>query len=822
MPLQYQPFVSLYTDPGIKEISQDLKTRYYENLKAKDALAKSLDDMVALSPDEETKNKIRSEVDTQLEEIAKTPDLENKGFQIYDAVKSFDKKYSQVKKQYDASMAELQELEKKKEEGTDPEYYDLVKANWFKNYKGVQFDEKGRVIQGTTFKAPTYYNSVDINEKLLKQLGILSPEETKADVESFELSPDGTTYVAKKGNSQTSISLDRVRDAYNAILQTPDIDRYINDKVDKRYSLMEGIDSKTNLLQQYNNAIETSNIEYQKEIEKNNQTLTENLSYGDKAQLETRNKQLQEVIDSNNLKKKTNLGFMQQLTEGKEGDAETHIKSLLKESELSPYKQYGDAKAYNSEAYSTGIDQTYKNAKMQEALDANKWLMDNPEFKAQGIVTAAQWGGIDTKAKKENIAMYQQTAKELQKALDDEVAAIEAQKAEGVKPENIVRTLSPELIKNYEATIQRAKNNAQDVQIQIDAAIEKSVTEKDIKDLLGPTVYAALKQLYPSATTKQAFISKTLDTFDREGDQDYAEFSNKYIEMFGQEAYTELMKSAVNVNRDNIVLGSGTVPGTSNVNQEVLTAGMGSYANNLLNKVNTFIEDKVDPTYMEIKESPMFDYGAQTSVSKDAVEVRRLTTAMNKYFTDKPIGENLKITIQGSPGDAIGNTEFNDAGIAELTGKDLAGYTVKKFGYNPMVGERGMFQVELTKGGEQGSNIVASIDAQQLSGTEIDKAVNRPEVSVARLINKLNPRDVDAQPRARTIRVYDAEGNIVKDRTIEVHVRTGETGNPEVALGYNINGKLKLDPFTPMDSDVIQKAFTIKHANGNPIYELLD
>lgn len=25
MPLQYQPFVSLYTDPGIKEISQDLK-----------------------------------------------------------------------------------------------------------------------------------------------------------------------------------------------------------------------------------------------------------------------------------------------------------------------------------------------------------------------------------------------------------------------------------------------------------------------------------------------------------------------------------------------------------------------------------------------------------------------------------------------------------------------------------------------------------------------------------------------------------------------------------------------------------------------------
>jgi hypothetical protein len=69
MPLQYQPFVSLYTDPGIKEISQDLKTRYYENLKAKDALAKSLDDMVALSPDEETKNKFRKFRDLYLNEF---------------------------------------------------------------------------------------------------------------------------------------------------------------------------------------------------------------------------------------------------------------------------------------------------------------------------------------------------------------------------------------------------------------------------------------------------------------------------------------------------------------------------------------------------------------------------------------------------------------------------------------------------------------------------------------------------------------------------------------------------------------------------------
>jgi hypothetical protein len=823
MPLQYQPFVSLYTDPGIKEISQDLKTRYYENLKAKDALAKSLDEMVALSPDEETKNKIRSEVDTQLEEIAKTPDLENKGFQIYDAVKSFDKKYTQVKKQYDASMAELKELEKKKEEGkVEPEYYDLVKANWFKNYKGVQFDEKGRLVQGTTFKAPTYYNSVDINEKLLKQLGILSPEENKSDVESFELSPDGTSYIAKKGNSQTSISLDRVRDAYNAILQTPDIDRYINDKVDKRYSLMEGIDSKTNLLQEYNNSIEASNIEYQKEIEKNNQVLTGDLSYGDKTQLENRNKQLQEVINSNDLKKKTNLGFIQQLTEGKEGDSETHIKSLLKDSELSPYKQYGDAKAYNSQAYSTGIDQTYKNARMQEALDANKWLMDNPEFKAQGTVTAAQWGGIDTKAKKENIAMYQQTAKELQKVLDDEVAAIEEQKAKGVKPENIVRTLSPELIKSYESKIQGVKNSAQDVQNQIDSTINKFITEKEIKEILPSTVYTTLKTMYPNSTSKTQFLNKILDTFDNKGDQDFMEFSSKFVEMFGKDAYNQLMNSTVEIKSSNIVMGGSSIAGTSNVNQEVLSSGMGDFSNSILTKVNSFISDKIDPKYQEIKESPMFDYGAQTSVSKDAVEVRRLTTAMNKYFTDKPIGENLKITVQGPAGDDIGNTEFNDAGIAELTGKDLAGYTVKKFGYNPMVGERGMFQVELTKGGEQGSNIVASIDAQQLSGTEIDKAVNRPEVSIARLINKLNPRDVDSQPRVRTIRVYDSEGNIVKDRTIEVHVRTGETDKPEVALGYNINGKLQLDPFRPMDSDAIQKAFTVKHANGNPIYELLD
>lgn len=817
MPIQFQPFVSLYSDPGIKEISQDLKSRYYENLKTKDALASALDNMVALSPDEETKAQIRAEADTTLEELSKSPDLENQGMQIYNAVKGFDKKYTQVKKQYDNAMAELQTLEQKKEKGdVEPEYYDLVKANFFKNYKGVQFDEKGRVIQGSTFKAPTYYNSVDINEKLLKQLGILSPEETKSDIESFELSADGTTYVAKKGNSQTSISLERVRDAYNAILQTPDIDRYINDKVDKRYSLMEGVESKANLLQGYNNAIETSNAEYQKEIERNNEALTGNLSYGDKTQLQNRNKQLQEAINSNDLKKKTNLGFMQQLNEGKEGDAEMHIKSLLKDSELSPYKQYGDAKAYNSQAYSTGIDQVYKAAKAQEALDANKWLMDNPEFKAQGIVTAAQWGGIDTKAKKENIAMYQQTGRELQKVLDDEVAAIEAQKAKGVKPEDIVRTLSPELIKDYESKIQGAKNSAQDVENQIEAALRKTVSDADIKSVVkDERALTVLKELYPnSSTSSYKLISKIIDTFDHEGDQDYLDFKTKYIETYGAEAW------GTGTNAPERSKGFQEQTGEE---QERLRKSMATdVASDIKRNLDSFIDDRLDPVYKEIKEAPMFDYGAQTSVSQDAVEVRRLTTAMNKYFTDKPVGENLKVTIQGPPGDDIGNTEFNDAGVAELTGKDLAGYTVKKFGYNPMVGGKGMFQVELTKGGDTADNIVALIDGQQLSGTEIDKAVNRPEVSIARLINKLDPRDVDSEPRVRTIRVYDSEGNIVKDKTIEVHVRTGETGKPEVALGYNINRKLQLDPFRPMDSDAIQKGFTVKHANGNPIYELLD
>lgn len=817
MPIQFQPFVSLYSDPGIKEISTDLKTRYYDNLKAKDALSSALDNMVALSQDEETKAQIRSEADATLEELAKSPAIENQGMQIYNAVKGFDRKYSQIKKQYDTAMSELATLEEKKNKNDiEPEYYDLVKANFFKNYKGVQFDEKGRVVQGSTFKAPTYYNSVDINEKLLKQLGILSPEETKADVESFELSPDGTSYVAKKGNSQTSISLERVRDAYNAILQTPDIDRYINDKVDKRYSLMEGVESKINLLQGYNNAIETSNAEYQKEIEKNSQALTGNLSYSDKVQLENRNKQLQEAINSNELKRKTNLGFAQQLSQGKEGDAETHIKSLLKESELSPYKQYGDAKAYNSEAYSTGIDQTYKNAKAQEALDAAKWLMENPELKVVGNVTAAHWGGIDTKAKKENIAMYQQTSKELQKVLDDEVAAIEAQKAKGIKEENIIRTLSPELIKDYESKIQGAKNSAQDIENQIEAALKKTVSDADIKSVVkDERALEVLKELYPnSSTSSYKLISKIIDTFDHEEDQDYLDFKTKYIEKYGLEAW------GTGTNAPERSKGFQEQTGEE---QERLRKSMATdIASDIKRNLETFIDNRLDPVYKEIKEAPYFDVGAQTSVSQDAVEVRRLTTAMNKYFTDKPVGENLKVTLQGPPGDNIGSTKFNEAGIAELTGKDLAGYTVKKFGYNPMAGGKGMFHVELSKGGDDASNIVGLIDGQQLAGTEIDKAVNRPEVSIARMINKLDPRDIDSQPRVRTIRVYDESGNIIKNKTVEVHVRTGETGEPEVALGYNVNGNLQLSPFTSMNSKVIKDTFTQKHPNGSPIFELLD
>lgn len=804
MPIQFQPFVSLYSDPGIKEISTDLKTRYYENLKAKDALASALDNMVALSPDEETKAQIRAEADAMLEELSKSPDLENQGMQIYNAVKGFDKKYSQVKKQYDTAMAELQTLEQKKEKkDIEPEYYDLIKANFFKNYKGVKFDEKGRLIQGSTFKAPTYYNSVDINEKLLKQLGILSPEETKTDIESFQLSPDGTTYIAKKGNTETSISLDRVRNAYNAILQSPDIDRYINDKVDKRYSLLEGIDSKTNLLQSFNNSIDMSNSEYENQINKNNELINSTISISDKLQLQNQNKQLKEIIDANNLKKKTNTGFINQLNQGKESEAEMHIKALIKDGELSAYKQYGDAKAFTSKSYTEGIDQTYKNLKAQEALDANKWLMENPEFKTQGIVTAAHWGGIDTKAKKENIAMYQQTVKQLQEALDKG-------KENG--------SLSPELIKQYESQIQGAKNAAEDVQAQIDAALRKTISDADIKSIVKEeSALAVLKEMYPNSTTSSyEFLNKIINTFDNEGDQDYLDFKTKYIEKYGENSW---------------VKPEGVFKGGQGGGERAGAAGAAlagakpiglPIADIIKRNLDSFIDDKLDPTYKEIKESPMFDYGAITSVSNDPVEVRKLTNAVNKYFTDKPIGENLKVTVQGPPGDNIGNTEFNDAGIAEITGKDLAGYTAKKIGYSPIAGSKGLFQVELSKGGDESSNIVVLIDGQQLAGTELDKAVNRPEVSIARLINKLDPRDVDSQPRTRTIRIYDDQGNIIPNSFAKLNVRTGETGKPEVAVETNVNGIVTVDPYRPMNSRSIIDGFSAKHANGNPIYELLD
>ena len=117
MPIQFQPFVSLYSDPGIKEISTDLKSRYYENLKTKDALASALDNMVALSPDEETKAQIRAEADTTLEELSKSPDLENQGMQIYNAVKGFDKKYTQVKKNLPARIIRLNRITKVRSKG---------------------------------------------------------------------------------------------------------------------------------------------------------------------------------------------------------------------------------------------------------------------------------------------------------------------------------------------------------------------------------------------------------------------------------------------------------------------------------------------------------------------------------------------------------------------------------------------------------------------------------------------------------------------------------------------------------------------------------
>jgi hypothetical protein len=90
------------------------------------------------------------------------------------------------------------------------------------------------------------------------------------------------------------------------------------------------------------------------------------------------------------------------------------------------------------------------------------------------------------------------------------------------------------------------------------------------------------------------------------------------------------------------------------------------------------------------------------------------------------------------------------------------------------------------------------------------------------MINKLDPRDPDSAPRVRKVRLYDADGNIMSDRHMEIHVRTGESNNAEVAIGYNVNGNLTVDKWMPQNSETMIRLLNTKHANGKPMYELLD
>ena len=95
MPINFNPYQSTYVDP-VCRISETLRTRFADNLKADDEFSQSIADMISLTPDEGAKAALEDKYRAILDERADKGDYENMGTQILRDARKFTTEYQPI------------------------------------------------------------------------------------------------------------------------------------------------------------------------------------------------------------------------------------------------------------------------------------------------------------------------------------------------------------------------------------------------------------------------------------------------------------------------------------------------------------------------------------------------------------------------------------------------------------------------------------------------------------------------------------------------------------------------------------------------------
>lgn len=702
MPYQFGEFVSTYRDPQSVKIAETLRNRYMENFKANDQVAMAVEQMQAALPFEQDmakKAELEKQINDKLETLAKRGDYENLGFAVHAAAKDFSKGYAPIKENYDRYQNALQTLSKQLESGDiNASDYNMATKYIIRGYKGFEVDPTtGRVVESSMFSAPTIYKDPKLMDKVKERLDILHEETYGEKVTSSGLDANGV-WKSTSASKVSEISPERVMEVYNAVIQEPDVQMYLDQRADMRLAMTEDSGNSGAYLDARMQTNQAAIDQLNKQVAENKYSPQQKKIIA--SQIDALAKENETVK-----KAKTDPNLAQSV-----------LKQMFRDDLLEPVKGYALAKSYKSVETERGYENNYA-----LYLDAHKRRQDKLDqlgesLFRQGDVTADKdITGATTKEKEDFIRNATAQIADLERQLQDP-------------------SLSQAARDELQSGIINAKRDRERAQNQIRDAANKAISMADLEKQ-DPTLINIFKERMPGATAGDIY-AEMQRTFDNKGDQDYIDFKNAFDGKYGSGALDgHLNKYYKNpgAKYSGYSYGApgGSLMATSDMTQEQRDLYYGrtgaGEAYEVLNTFNGKFGNSVNARYAEIKESRL--YGERIQTGNDDLDIE-VTKQVKDFFVGRPITQNEVVRIDGE--------EKNGTQIAAL-GQD---YKINKVFWHA-----GSNTYELDLVGKDGSVKTATMDGRRLQGTGLSQAMSRPSVRLGAAVMAQNSHDASAAPR---------------------------------------------------------------------------
>lgn len=694
MPYQFGEFVSTYRDPQSVKIAETLRNRYMENFKANDQVAMAVEQMQAALPfesDMAKKAELEKQINEKLETLAKRGDYENLGFAVHAAAKDFSKGYAPIKENYDRYQNALQTLSKQLDSGDiNASDYNMATKYIIRGYKGFEVDPTtGKVVEGSMFSAPTIYKDPKLMDKVKERLDILHEETYGEKVTSSGLDANGV-WKSTSANKVSEISPERVMEVYNAVIQEPDVQMYLDQRADMRLAMTEDSGNSGAYLDARMQTNQAAIDQLNKQVAENKYSPQQKKIIA--SQIDALAKENETVK-----KAKTDPNLAQSV-----------LKQMFRDDLLEPVKGYALAKSYKSIETEKGYENNYA-----LYLDAHRRRQDKLDQLGESLFRQG-----DVTADKDITGATTQEKQDFIKNADAQIANLERQ----LQDPSLSQAAKDEL----RSGIINAKRDKERAQNQIRDAANKAITMADLEKQ-DSAIVAVFKNKMPGASAGEIY-QQILNTFDNPNDQDYKDFQSAFDGTYGAGAFNKHITSGKYRKTPAVTKFSAEEKG--------MAAGMAlagqdyTYKegyNDVLGYFKDANESKVNNKYAEIKESRL--YGERIQTGNDDLDIE-VTKQVKDFFVGRPITQNEVVRIDGE--------EKNGTEIAEL-GQD---YKINKVFWHA-----GTNTYELDLVGKDGSVKTATMDGRRLQGTGLSEAMSRPSVRLGAAVMAQNSHDASAAPR---------------------------------------------------------------------------